>query len=223
MPRWWRDGSEWLESLPELIHTQCSRWQLTITGDMTHGSNAVVIPVARDDDLLVLRLTPPGVGVAEQAAALRFWDGRGTVLLVEADTDVGAMLLERLVIGMSLREVPVAEAIPVLGQMMRRLAVAAPPDVPSTAAVVTGRMTTMQAEWDRLGRPFDAALLDQALVVGSRLSQTDSQLAVNGDLHSAQVLRAHQKITWMQFILVFTVMIDVSGSRRGRGCWCDGL
>ncbi len=193
MPRWWREGSEWLEGLPRLIRTYCARWQLTITGNMTHGSNAAVIPVARAGELFVLRLTPPEPAVSEQVAALRFWNGRGTVQLIDADIGGGAMLLERLAIGVSLQDVPVAEAIPVLGRMMRRLAIPAPRHVLSTAAVVADRMATMRAEWERLGRPFEEAVLRRAYDAGSRLSRTESELAVNGDLHSAQVLRGRRE------------------------------
>jgi streptomycin 6-kinase len=189
MPRWWRDGSRWLDSLPGLVRAQCARWQLTVSGDAAHGSNAIVIPVTRADGVFVLRLTPPGPEVAEQIAALRFWDGRGTVRLIEADARAGAMLLERLALGTSLRDVPVAEAMDVLGAMMRRLAVPAPAAVPSTAAVVAERMTTMEREWDRLGRPFDQAFVRRALDIGSRLSLDAPDLAVDADLHSAQVLR----------------------------------
>ena len=121
MPRWWSEGSGWLETLPGLVRSYCSRWQLTVTGEMAHGSNAAVVPVARTDERFVLRLTPPGPGVAEQVDALRFWNGRGTVRLIDADVAGGVMLLERLALGASVRDVPVAEAMPILGRMMRRL------------------------------------------------------------------------------------------------------
>jgi streptomycin 6-kinase len=193
MPRWWSEGSEWLESLPRLVHAYCTRWRLTVTGEMRHGSNAAVVPVARGGELLVLRLTPPGPGVAEQADALRFWDGRGTVRLVDADVDGGVMLLERLATDASLQDVPVAEAMPVLGAMMRRLAIPAPRHVRSTADVVSARMATLQTEWERWERPFPEPTLGRALAAGARLSRTESQLAVNGDLHSAQVLRGDRE------------------------------
>ena len=193
MPRWWRDGSRWLESLPVLVRTQCARWQLTVSGAAAHGSNAIVIPVTGADGVFVLRLTPPGREVGEQIAALRFWDGRGTVQLVDADADAGAMLLERLALGTSLRDAPVDEAMDVLGRMMRRLAVPAPAAAPSTAVVVAERMTTMEPEWDRLGRPFDETLLRRALELGTRLSRTTSDRAVDADLHSAQVLRGRRE------------------------------
>ena len=195
MPRWWRDGTGWLDALPQLVADQCARWHLTVTGEPAHGSNALVVPVTRGDDRFVLRLTPPAPDVADQVAALRFWDGRGTVQLIQADLRAGIMLLERLgTAGVapagSLERVPSGEAVAVLGWMMRRLAIPAPPQVPSTAGVVARRVAALPEEWRRLGRPFGADLLDQAIAAGRRLVRIDSDLAVDADLHSGQVLRA---------------------------------
>jgi streptomycin 6-kinase len=51
----------------------------------------------------------------------------------------------------------------------------------------------LEADWDRLGRPFDSAVLAEALRVADGLSRTDSDLTANGDLHSAQVLRGRRE------------------------------
>jgi streptomycin 6-kinase len=196
MPRWWREGTGWLEALPQLVRAYCDRWQLTVTGELAHGSNAAVFPVARAGDSLVLRLTPPGDEVAAQVEALRFWAGRGTVRLIDADIEGGVMLLERLAMDASLRDRPVAEAMAVLGRMMRRLAIPAPEHVRSTADVVATRMAALWGEWERCGRPFPESTLAQARDAGERLSRTESRLAVNGDLHSGQVLRGERE-TWL--------------------------
>lgn len=188
MPRWWRDGPEWLDALPELVEEQCRRWGVTVDGAAMHGSNALVVPVVRAGGGFVLRLTPPGPDVVAQIGALRFWDGRGTVRLIDADADRGVMLLERLSPGTSLRDVPVVEAMPVLGALMRRLAVPAPPRTPSTGTAVARRMTALGQEWERCGRPFPAARLDEVLAIGERLSRRDESWAVDADLHSEQVL-----------------------------------
>lgn len=214
MPRWWGEGFRWLDSLPGLVRDYCSRWGLAVDGAMAHGSNAAVVPVARTGDRFVLRLTPPGPGVAEQAEALRFWDGRGTVRLIDADAEGGVMLLERL--GASLLDVPVAAAIPVLGRMMRRLAVPAPPHVPSTAEVVAARTAELPAEWERCGRPFPESVLRRVLAAGTRLSHTDSGPAVNGDLHSAQVLRGARD-DWLTVDPV--LMRGDNGYDLGRVLW----
>ena len=139
MPRWWHEGAEWLATLPEAVHSICQRWNLTLDGPTMHGSNAIVIPVRRGDEALVLRMTLPDDRTADEIRALRFWDGRGTVRLVEADARIGASLLERLDGARSLAERPLDEAIPIIARLMRRLAVPAPPDAPSTSAIVQDR------------------------------------------------------------------------------------
>jgi streptomycin 6-kinase len=134
-------------------------------------------------------MTPPDAAFVDQVRALRFWDGRGTVQLIEADIDHGAMLLERLDERCSLTDRPVDEAVAVLGRMMRRLAVPAPSDVPSTGALVQARAAGLEPEWQKLHQPFDRAFLAEALDIAITLSEVGSTLAVNGDLHSGQVLR----------------------------------
>lgn len=194
MPRWWSDGSAWLDGLAQAVERQTVRWGLEVDGDVAYGSNALVVPVTRGGEGFVLRMNPPGPEVEEQARALRWWDGRGMVMLYDADLEAGAMLLERLSTPLTSR--PVVEAVAVLGQLMRRLAVPAPDDAPSTAEIVARRSRQLEPEWERLGRPFDVGILRQALEVALKLAETTSELAVNGDLHSDQVL-AGEREPWL--------------------------
>ena len=194
MPRWWTEGADWLAGLTAAVERQCEQWNLTIAGPVAHGSNAVVVPVTRDGQEFVLRMSPPGAEVEEQARALRWWNGRGMALLYDADVDAGAMLLERLSTPLTTR--PVDEAIAVLGQLMRRLAVPAPDDAPSTGQIVAERSSELEAEWARLERPFDASILRAALDVAPALTQTSAELTVNGDFHSDQVL-AGSREQWL--------------------------
>jgi streptomycin 6-kinase len=83
----------WLDSLPERVDQQCRAWNLSLDGDPWHGSNALVLPVRRGGEQFALRLTAPDESFPAEVAALRFWAGRGTVLLVETDLGAGTMLL----------------------------------------------------------------------------------------------------------------------------------
>jgi streptomycin 6-kinase len=132
-------------------------------------------------------MSPPGPDLADHARALHWWDGRGTVRLYDVDLPRGAMLLERL--GDSLLDQPVTEAMAVLGRLMRRLAVPAPLDAPSTGTIVSERAPQLLPDWERLGQPFDKALLTEALAVAGHLSHPAAEVAANGDFHSDQVLR----------------------------------
>jgi streptomycin 6-kinase len=187
-PRWWRGGQDWLSELPARVEAQCRRWRLELDGRVLHGSNALVVPVRRGPLPLALRLTPPEDDVAAEVRALRFWDGRGTVALLDADEPVGATLLERLDGTRSLQLLPLADAVPVLGRLMRRLAVPAPESARGTDEIAASRGADFEADWQRLGRPFPRAVLDRAVHCARDLCSTTSDLAVNGDLHFEQVL-----------------------------------
>lgn len=189
MPRWWTEGADWLAGLPALVAERCAVWDLVVDGPFLHGSNALVVPVLRGNERLVLRLSPPDAAFAAERDALRFWAGRGTVMLV-ADDDSGALLLERLDITGTLADEPLGVAMDELGRAMRRLAVEAPSDATCTVDVVRERLPELESQWESLGRPFDRALLDAALDAALPLQRTATpETAVNGDLHADQVLR----------------------------------
>jgi streptomycin 6-kinase len=196
MPRWWHEGQEWLDRLPETAGAVCRAWNLALDGTVMHGSNAIVVPVRRDGEPLALRLAPPDARNRDEVRALRFWNGRGTVRLVDADLDTGASLLERLDGQRSLATLPLCDAMPIIARRMRLLAVPAPPDAPSTAELVRDRLPAMAASWVALSAPFARNTLDAALDAGSELSTTTSGLAVNGDLHFEQVL-AGEREPWL--------------------------
>jgi streptomycin 6-kinase len=191
-PGWWNgNGSGWLAALPETVETQLLRWRLRIDGPVMHGSNALVVPVVRDGERLVLRLSQPDSRAAEEIAALEFWAGRGTARLLEADPAVAAMVLERIEPGTPASLLPVRECMQVAGRVMRRIAVSPPPQgVRSTGEIVRRRCAEFAGEWDQLGRPFPVEVLRAAEATVIELGTPRDDLAVDGDLHAQQILRA---------------------------------
>jgi streptomycin 6-kinase len=197
MPRWQRGGTAWLDTLPGLLAEMCEIWGLRPDGTALHGSNAIALPVTRADDRLILRLTPPHDAFQLEIDALEFWAGRGTVRLVEHDIEAGAMLLERLDTAHALASLPLVEAVPLIGRLMRRLAIPVTDlTVVSTADVVTARSLLLRAEWERLDQPFDRSILEQTLTIARDLNSTSGDRAVNGDLHFDQVL-AGVRESWL--------------------------
>ena len=193
MPRWWSDvaGRQWLDRLPRLVADQCRTWGLQLDGPVRHGSNALVVPVRRGAEELVLRMSPPGDDVGQEASALQFWNGQGTVKLIQVDLGASAMLLERLNPARSLAAEPLDQAVPVIARFMRRLARPAPPHVSSTDEIAATNAVSFPIDWQRLGRPTTEQVLRAAVAGARRLSErATGGLAVNGDLHYDQVLAA---------------------------------
>src|SRR5262245_27849269 len=87
----------WLERLPATVAELADRWKLESAEPFAHeGEASWVHPVTRHDGTpAVLKIGMPHVDAEHEAAALRFWDGEPTVLVLESDDDLGAMLLER--------------------------------------------------------------------------------------------------------------------------------
>lgn len=199
MPRWWHDqpGLEWLDQLPGLVTEQCGRWNLQIDGDPLHGSNALVVPVRSAGEAAVLRLSPPGDDITEEAAALRWWAGRGTVRLYDVDVDSRAMLLERLSTSCSLQSEPLCEAVQVIAALVGRMAIPARQDTTSTAAIAADHVATVEEHWLGLSCPTPRAQLDTAIqLADQRASTQPPDAAVNGDLHCEQVLAA-ERAPWL--------------------------
>lgn len=196
-PRWWAEGSDWLDSLPDRIGRQCLAWNLELDGKPWHGSNALVLPVVRDGDPYALRLAPPDERTRGELAALEFWNGRATVRQYESDPEQGASLLERLDGDRTLQRIDLQPAAEILGTIMRRLAVPVEDqNVRSTGEIITERLEELEHDWTQTGQPFDRSVLSAAVAAGRSLTGINADTAVNGDLHHDQVL-AGRREPWL--------------------------
>ena len=199
MPRWWADplGRLWLDALPERVQIRCRRWDLRVDGPVVHGSNALVLPVRRGEQSFVLRLAPPGDDFAAEVAALRIWDGRGTVRLYDADEADRAMLLERLDSERTLAGEPLDYAVTVLAELVTELAIPVPATVRGTDQVAAEHVETFERDWMALNEPIPRRQLDAAIRCADERAR-DQRLpsAVDGDLHFEQVL-AGTRAPWL--------------------------
>lgn len=188
---------QWLAGLPGLIADQCSRWKLVVDNEkLSHGDNGVAVPVHRDGWPLMLKMTWPDDTVAEQALALTLWDGNGSVRLVEAEPERGALLLERLDRSRSLRSLSLERAIPVIAELLRRLAIPSPDSLRTTGSIARQLRHTLPMRWEEAGRPFPVSMVDTVVGLAADLSTDRELLLVNHDLHYDQVL-AGDREPWL--------------------------
>jgi streptomycin 6-kinase len=183
-------GRRWLETLPALAARYCREWNVRLDGDLMHGYVGVVAPAVRADGTPVaLKLSWLDTESRGEPLALSTWNGQGAVRLLESDPARGAMLLERLDSGRTLRDEPIDYAIEVAGGLMRRLAVPAPPalgrDLRTEAA---GLIDALPRRWRESGQPFPRYLVDAAVDVCRKFGPISGDLLVNEDLHYENVL-----------------------------------
>jgi streptomycin 6-kinase len=186
----------WLERLPATVFDLARRWSLNVGTPFDHDevSCAWVAPVTgADGSPAVLKISMPHMEAEQEIDGLRFWNGDPTVRLLDADTDLGAMLLERCMPGTHLREVPADKQDEVIAGLLRRLWRVPPalrPFRPLSILLETWNGETVaQAE-----RWADPGLVREGLRVFGELSAGASDPVLLGtDVHAGNVLRAERE------------------------------
>src|SRR5262249_10779454 len=116
------ERAAWLARLPEVVRQLEQRWTLTLGGpfDDDETNCAWVAPATlASGEGAVLKLGMPHLEGEHEIAGLRFWNGGPMVRLLDADDDLGAMLLERCEPGTPLRSVSVFEQDVVIARLLR--------------------------------------------------------------------------------------------------------
>jgi len=118
------ERTAWLKRLPDGLGSLERRWALTL-GPPFGGeevSYSWVAPAPRADGTsAVLKLGMPHMEGEHELHGLRFWNGDPTVRLLEADEELGALLLERCIPGTALRALPESDQDMEIERLLRRL------------------------------------------------------------------------------------------------------
>jgi len=180
----------WVAALPELAAEYARKWGLTFEGEAMHGYVGVVQPARLADGTpVVLKLGWRDGESADEPLALSTWAGRGAVLLLDSAPDDGVLLLERLDAGRTLDDLPLREAIPLIGGLARRLAVPAPSELKRNLRDEAAELVEeLPRRWAELDEPFDRRLVDDAVALCRELGPSAGELLVNEDLHFENVL-----------------------------------
>jgi streptomycin 6-kinase len=191
------ERAAWLDSLPDTLREIQCRWTLTLQAafDGEDISCSYVAAVVRADGTpAVLKIGMPHMEGEHEIHGLRFWDGNPTVRLLEADDDLGAMLLERCEPGTALRALPESEQDLVIANLLRRLW--REPSRPHPFRPLSALLKYWSDE--TLARAEDwqanAELVSEGLRLFAELPRTaphDVLLAT--DLHAGNVLRAERE------------------------------
>ena len=184
------DGRDWLQNLPALVKELCRRWRLNLVPvDVQTGYRSVVLPVRRDDEDYALKIAWPADRTEAEVKALSTWCGRGAVLLVDADVERGALLLERLDAKRTLNSVCLPEAAAIAGGLLRTLAVPAPAGLPLLTDFALQVASGLIERQQRLLNPIPEPTCAFVMSLADQLRATSKNgLLVHADLHYGNVL-----------------------------------
>jgi streptomycin 6-kinase len=185
-----------LARVPDTLRHLERRWSFTLGDpfDNEEVSCAWVAPATlADGTAAVLKVAMPHMEGEQEIDGLRFWNGDPTVRLLEADDDLGAMLLERCQPGTTLRTLDVSEQDVVIARLLRRLWRSPPAPHrfrPLSALTSFWRNETMA----RAGDWPDAGLVREGLRLFDELPRSaDEDVLLATDLHAGNVLRASRE------------------------------
>ena len=193
-------GGAWLQRLPGLIADCERRWLLKVGAAFEPLSHNYVAPATRADHTeAVLKIGVPTNELSAEIEALRLFDGRGSVRLLDADPDWGALLLERVVPGTPLTDLADDDQATLdAAQVMRQLSHPAPPghSFASVADWAAG-LSRLRARFGGTTGPLPAVLVDRAERLFAELVASMGQpVLLHGDLHHENILAA-QRQPWL--------------------------
>jgi streptomycin 6-kinase len=193
-------GREWLARLPPLQDEVAQRWSLTL-GPALPGLSYAFVRGAVDarGARLILKVCFPDREFLTEVEALRAFDGRGAVRLLDFDLDHAALLLERLEPGASLSGVAddviaVSAAVSVMRELWRPPA--AHVDFPSIGDWSAG-FGRLRSRFAGSTGPLPPALVGQAeRLFAELLASQGEEVLLHGDLHQDNILAA-ERAPWL--------------------------
>ncbi len=193
-------GVTWLAGLPDLLRECEAAWGLTLQGHFPLSYSYVAPGTLGDGTDVVLKASPPHRELRTETAALRVYDGRGCVKLIEADPDRGLLLLERITPGTPLVELDEGDvATGIAADLMRELWRPPPPDhdFPTVAEWARG-LQRLRARFDGGTGPLPGALVEAAEeLFPDLLRSQDRPVLLHGDLHHWNILRSSSRRPWL--------------------------
>lgn len=193
-------GVAWLDRLPTIIADCAARWSLTVLPSFEDLSYNYVAPAVRQDSTpVILKAGVPHPALRREIAALQHFDGDGMVRLLEVDPEQGVLLLERLLPGTPLADLPTDEQVTqVAAGLMRALWKPLPADHPFvTVAEWAADLDELRAHYDGGYGPFPRALVDRAQALFAEfLGAGHEPVLLHGDFHPENVLKS-QRQPWL--------------------------
>lgn len=179
-------GREWIQRLPAIAERCLQRWDCRPDGKISSGEVGLIIPVRSPYGPAVIKISFTHPGNVDEPRALRLWQGNGAVRLYEDAPEDYALLLER--VQPRCLDLPVDEALQIGGELLARLCVPAPADMPTLASQAPSWEEQLLDQDRRAGHPLPDRVLGAALETIRDLAQDRTPTMLHGDLHAGNIL-----------------------------------
>lgn len=187
----------WLDELPHLVQGLCRKWDLQLGSPYPEATCSWVAPARRNNEqTCVLKLGWPHFESRDEAEALSFWDGIGTVRVLERDVSGDGLLLESCRPGRPLSKEPEPVQDEILAELLKKIWRVPTPGLPFRP------LSDLTDYWTESTLRAQEHWPDSGLVLaGLELFKTLNESAKRSvllctDLHAGNVLSA-ERAPWL--------------------------
>ncbi|WIX82997.1 aminoglycoside phosphotransferase family protein [Amycolatopsis carbonis] len=189
------EAEDWLAEVPALAARLSAQWGLGLGELFASGASSVVLRCRWPDGTrAVLKLSPDRALLTKQVEMLRVFAPSGRVpVVLAADAEAGAMVLEEIVPGTEAEDLPQPEMPRRWGELLTALHAVAPParwpwDLRGRCAEAFARIGRRLSD-PAIGARIDQDTWQRAIRRCETLLATQTKLVlVHGDLHLGNVL-----------------------------------
>ncbi len=189
----------WFAALPAMVEEWCSHWRIRLHPELPRLSyNVVIFGEAATLGPVVLKLSPPHREFLAELEGLLASPGHGVVVVHDAHPEQAGMLLERVLPGVSLRDLQSSyddeASTRIAADCLKRYWQPAPPELPNLITLERWFRDLFDYE-ERLAKgktsgPLSADLASIAVQEAkSLLASPDQQVVLHGDLHHDNILK----------------------------------
>jgi streptomycin 6-kinase len=194
-------GRKWLEQLPGTITAYADKWSLNILPPFEELSYNYVTPAVTTDGIpVVLKACVPNKEVTSEIEALQVFDGNGISRLLNADIEMGILLLERLQPGVYLSELDDDEEITRCAvSVMQKLCTSAPSshNFFSVSDWASHSFAKVRTDFGKSYRPLPGDLIEIAQSYFKELTDPpNEQTLIHGDFHPQNILSS-ERSSWL--------------------------
>lgn len=188
-------GRAWLNYLPDLVEQLAVKWDLDNFESIDNLSYNYVIGCVQNNNHVILKLGLDKLAVQNEADALRYFSGHGCVKILDQDYDRGALLIERVILGKSLKNFfpyQDAKAIKITSKIIDKFQKNSLPPDNKKFKDVAHWLAILDKNWN-----IPLHHLEKARVLSKYLLNTTTKsVLLHGDLHHYNIL-SNGKNSWI--------------------------
>lgn len=186
-------GKIWLENLPNIIRKYEQEWKINCLSAFPLSYNFVTSAKTHDGKSVVLKISfPNNPDLPLEYAVLNFYDGNGSIKVLNKDIENGVLLLEMAEPGTRVRDVsPDEKQISFASEVIKKMHRPVPdtiagifPTILDWAKVFDRHKTTFSSE-----SPIPSWMFDKAEQIFKEFPKDNKEVGLlHGDLHSDNIL-----------------------------------